>query len=139
MLIFFSWWCVPSRHVSNIRVKFEHKSFGLFICFLYQPLCKRKCCKEQIINTFILFVDFFNTAFVFEDPDLSPKRSVGFRQKYSSVSLWRELVEPVMPALLADPSPSLPLKIPLKAFSRHQPAKVQNMHSDLNLSHIFYL
>ena len=44
-----------------------------------------------------------------------------------------------MPALLADPSPSLPLKIPLKAFSRHQPAKVQNMHSDLNLSHIFYL
>ena len=75
-----------------------------------------KFCKEQSINSFIKFIEFLHMAVVIEDPDLSPKRSVGFRQKYSSVSLWRELVEPVMPALLADPSPSLPLKIPLKAF-----------------------
>ena len=50
---------------------------AFFICFLYQPLLKRKCCKEQSINTFIPFFEFLNTAFVFEDSDLSPNiRSV---------------------------------------------------------------
>lgn len=119
MLIFFSWWCVPSRHVDNIRAKFEHQTSG-FSFGLFSNLFSR----ENVVINKVSTLSFCSLNFIVwllcRRSRPITNRSVGFRQKYSSVSLWRELVEPVMPALLADPSPSLPLKIPLKAFSRHQ-------------------